>query len=98
MRSRYTAYVAGNSEYLLATWEPMVRPDTRTFQLQPDIQWRSLKIVNTQTDKEAATVEFIAVYTHANQYQEHHEVSRFKRIVDDTGTMRWYYSGVGNNL
>ncbi|WP_353829092.1 YchJ family protein [Agromyces sp. SYSU T0242] len=86
MRSRYTAFVVGDAEYLLATWHPSTRPDD--LDLDPDVRWRSLEVIRTERggplDREGV-VEFAARYAHGAERGVQREVSRFVR--DD----RWRY-------
>jgi SEC-C motif-containing protein len=86
MRSRYTAFVVGDAEYLLATWHPSTRP--RTLELDPGIAWRSLEIVRTvrggPLDRDGI-VEFVARYAADGERAALRETSRFVR--ED----RWRY-------
>ena len=41
MRSRYSAYVTGAADYLLATWHPASRPEG--FELQDEIHWQGAR-------------------------------------------------------
>ncbi|BBG02383.1 UPF0225 protein [Pseudonocardia saturnea] len=83
MRSRYTAFVRGDSAHLLASWHPSTRP--RRLRLEPGSVWTGLEIVarsgGAMFDAEGV-VEFRA--------QRHdgtlHERSRFVR---EDG--RWFY-------
>jgi len=87
MRSRYTAYVDGDSEYLLATWHPNTRPST--FELPTDVKWQSLKIKSTtkgQSGDTSGTVEFVAVSKTGGRAHRLHENSRF--IYENN---RWLY-------
>lgn len=45
MRSRYSGYVMGEKEYLLATWHPSTRPSSLDLSTTP--QWTSLEILST---------------------------------------------------
>lgn len=86
MRSRYSAFVLDELEYLLATWHP----DTRPSQLEsntPDLKWLGLDVKRSaQTDADHAIVEFVARCRQAGRATRMHEVSRFERIDG-----RWYY-------
>lgn len=87
MRSRYSAYVTGNSRYLLATWHPNTKP--RTLELDPGQRWYLLDIVRTSRGgmlDTTGTVEFVAKYRWRGQAGEQHENSRFVRE-----RRRWYY-------
>ncbi|MGI5129663.1 YchJ family protein [Pseudonocardia sp. CA-107938] len=42
MRSRYTAFVRSDEEYLLRTWDPATRP--QTLGLNPRARWTGLEI------------------------------------------------------
>lgn len=85
MRSRYSAFVTGDTDYLLRTWHPSTRPGS--LPLEPDVEWTRLTIVATKGGgllEQQGTVEFVAQYRtpgsdggHARGRQ--HEVSRFTR-------------------
>jgi SEC-C motif domain protein len=87
MRSRYGAFVLGDTGYLLATWHPTSRP--RTLDLDPTVRWTGLEVVATTGGTMLAaegTVEFRARYVRAGRAGAQHENSRFVR---EDG--RWYY-------
>lgn len=87
MRSRYTAFVQANRDYLLQTWHPTTRPEK--FQLEKDTHWLGLTIVDspapTASDREA-WVEFKAKFCRENREQALSERSRF---IQQDG--RWFY-------
>ncbi|HEY9265598.1 MAG TPA: YchJ family metal-binding protein [Mycobacterium sp.] len=82
MRSRYSAFVVGDTEYLWRTWHPRTRP--------PDVAdgavtWSRLEIVETVAGREgdaSAEVEFLAHHRAGVL----HERSRFARRAG-----RWFY-------
>jgi len=80
MRSRYSAYVLGETEYLLKTWHPSTRPST--LELDPDVRWYRLDIVartgGSMFDTRG-TVEFRAYYRHDGVADQQHENSSFVR-------------------
>jgi SEC-C motif domain protein len=83
MRSRYTAFVLANSDYLLATWHPSTRPPDLTFDL--DQHWIGLKIIacrEGQTDDTQGQVEFLARYKIHGRAYRLHETSRFLRLAE----------------
>jgi SEC-C motif domain protein len=87
MRSRYSAFAAGEPDYLLATWHPSTRPDG--LELDPARRWTFLEIVGTSRGgllDDAGTVEFRAHYRQDGRSGAQHEVSRFTR---EDG--RWLY-------
>ena len=87
MRSRYTAYVVGDSKYLLATWHPSTRPST--LKLPTDLKWQSLKIKSTtkgQQDNTTGTVEFVAVSKTGGRA---HRLCEDSRFVFEDGL--WFY-------
>ncbi|NUO76331.1 MAG: hypothetical protein HOQ32_09985 [Lysobacter sp.] len=87
MRSRYSAYVLGLREYVLATWHPSTRPTE--LELDPAAtRWLGLDVKRHRADgADAATVEFVARYrVGGGSAVRLHEVSRFLR---EDG--RWYY-------
>ncbi|MDO9159554.1 MAG: YchJ family metal-binding protein [Burkholderiaceae bacterium] len=90
MRSRYSAFVLGLADYLLATWHASTRP--AELVLEPGVKWLGLDVRRHQRqDDTHATVEFVARSRMGGQGQRLHEVSRF---VKDNG--HWLY--VDGNL
>ncbi len=59
MRSRYTAFVLGLGDYLLASWHPDTRP--ATLQLDAGLNWLGLHVkAHRQLAADEALVEFVA--------------------------------------
>lgn len=88
MRSRYTAFVLGRVDYLVATLHPRQRqPDDGQVLMQTmeQTRWLGLIVLQEQQGDEEAFVEFIAFYDD-NGLAQLHERSRFRR---ENG--RWYY-------
>jgi SEC-C motif-containing protein len=92
MRSRYTAYVRSNIDYLEKTLAPESRADfdaESAKQWAKQAQWKGLKINSTElgTSKDKiGTVEFTATYQQGRQTLDHHEVSQFRKENE-----RWYF-------
>lgn len=86
MRSRYSAFVLCNEQYLLMTWHPSTRPDSVPF--AKNQKWLGLRIVDARvTGETSGEVEFIARSKVSNAAAvRHHERSRFIR---EEG--RWFY-------
>jgi SEC-C motif-containing protein len=87
MRSRYSAFVLRDAEYLLETWHPTTRP--ATLDLDRGVRWTGLDVLATTGGSLLAaegTVEFRASYVDGGAAGAHHENSRFVR---DGG--RWRY-------
>ncbi|MFE3319828.1 YchJ family protein [Nocardia sp. NPDC059195] len=81
MRSRYTAYVVGDVDYLLRSWHPSTRP--AGLELDADQRWLFLEIVGTQRGgpfDDNGTVEFIAHYKLDGTRDAMHEMSTFVRV------------------
>ncbi|HTH73668.1 MAG TPA: YchJ family protein [Trinickia sp.] len=90
MRSRYTAYVLGHTDYLRATWDPATCPAELDVELDAPSapRWLGLQIKHfEQQDARHATVEFVARYKQGGRGHRLHEVSRFVRGDDE----RWRY-------
>ncbi len=83
MRSRYSAYVVGLIDYLLATWHPSTSPGE--LELSP-VKWIDLEVRHTETSGDAGVVEFVARCRVNGRAERIHEISRFVR---EQG--RWYY-------
>jgi len=86
MRSRYSAYVLGLRDYLLATWPPSTRPAS----LEPDppgLKWLGLEVRrHERQDEDHATVSFVARSKLGGRAHRLEETSRFVREAQ-----RWYY-------
>ena len=84
MRSRYSAYVLQNADYLLASWHPSTRPASVHF--EAGLKWLGLELRRHESDGERATVEFVARSKLGGRAHRLHETSRF---ILEAG--RWYY-------
>jgi len=87
MRSRYSAYVAGDIAYLLRSWHPSTRPAAIEAATIPE--WCGLEIIRTEQgleDDEAGLVEFQATARSHQNIPTLHEVSHF---VQEAG--QWLY-------
>jgi SEC-C motif domain protein len=85
MRSRYSAYVLGESHYLRDTWAPQTCPaDLDADASAPDApRWLGLQIKRfTPLDATHAEVEFVARYKVGGRAHRLHESSRFIRGED----------------
>jgi SEC-C motif domain protein len=88
MRSRYSAFVKEQAEYLQLTWHPSTRPgEPPTF--EPGLRWLGLEVKrHLRIDDDHAVVEFVARSKLGGRAQRLHETSRFVR---EGG--RWFYAG-----
>ena len=87
MRSRYSAYVLGLRDYLLATWHPDTCPAALNLDDTPGLKWLGLSVKRHANNGNTAVVEFVARYKVGGAPAERlHEVSRFERIAG-----RWVY-------
>lgn len=85
MRSRYTAFTLGNSDYLMISHHSSTRPikDKKNIEKwAKSVQWLNLNIIST--DKGSSNhingyVEFKATYLENGQIQQIHENSLFER-------------------
>ena len=86
MRSRYSAFVLDELDYLLATWHASTRPASLTTN-RPGTKWLGLEVRrHTVIDADHATVEFVARQKLGGRAERLHEISRFVR---EEG--RWFY-------
>ena len=87
MRSRYTAFVLGREDYLLATWHPSTRPAALDLANEPAVRWIGLQVRDhVRCAPDRAEVEFVARYRIGGRAHRLHERSRFVRVDE-----RWYY-------
>lgn len=85
MRSRYSAFVLGRSDYLRASWHASTCPQD----LAPEAgtKWLGLEVrQHLAVDASHAEVEFVARYRLAGRAVRLHERSRFVREAG-----RWFY-------
>lgn len=91
MRSRYTAFVKKDIDYLIASLDPEKRTQSDYEELTTsanNTQWLGLTIIDTQKGKKNDTtglVEFEAIYK-VSEPGQLHERSRFKKING-----KWFY-------
>jgi len=86
MRSRYSAFVLGLVDYLLATWHPDTRPPAIAPN-EPGLRWLGLEVRKHEAqDADHATVEFVARSKLGGRAHRLHEKSRFVREGS-----RWFY-------
>lgn len=87
MRSRYSAYVRGDVDYLQATWHADTRPEAASLAPDPATRWLGLEVKRAAEDGDTAVVEFVARFKVGGQPAVRlHETSRFVR---EDG--RWFY-------
>jgi SEC-C motif-containing protein len=80
MRSRFSAYALGESDYVWRTWHPRTRPAQVTA--DPGTRWTGLEIVESSGD----TVEFRAHFEGTEGSGVLEERSRFAQRAG-----RWFY-------
>ena len=85
MRSRYSAHVLANADYLLESWHPDFRP--ARIDLKPEIRWIGLQILDHQDSATGARVEFEARMLVNGRVEAMHEDSEF---AFEQG--RWLYT------
>jgi SEC-C motif-containing protein len=89
MRSRYTAYVRGEIDYLLRTHDPSTRDsvDVRAVKRwSKTTLWLGLEIVDSSETGDTGIVEFIARGSKAGKAIAQRERSRFRRVDG-----AWFY-------
>ncbi len=80
MRSRYSAFVVDDVDYLFRTWHPRTRPADLTLPAQRT--WTGLVVLASDdggAGDDLGVVEFEAHYVAAGRPGVQHEVSRFER-------------------
>lgn len=95
MRSRYSAFVKADIDYLQETLSAEQRKtfDRDSTQNWANSEWLGIDILETENELEAdemGTVTFTAHFIHKGKPLPHKEKSLFKREGDDR---RWVFSG-----
>ena len=85
MRSRYCAYVLGETAYLRDTWHADFRP--ADLDADGRIRWLGLVIIADSEQGDRASVEFEARFLRDGRVDALHEVSEFLRLDG-----RWLYT------
>lgn len=89
MRSRYSAYVMQNVDYLIATWHPKTLPKKLNDEIA-HAKWIDLTIIAESIDSKDPNqgfVEFVAIYRNQQgRAQKMHELSRFTKQNE-----HWFY-------
>jgi len=86
MRSRYTAYVMGDAQYLFRTWHASTRPSLQSLKASGPQTLIALKILSTQAggvDDQKGMVEFISSRfspSMMGEIEQHKEKSLFTRV------------------
>lgn len=93
MRSRYSAFVVEEPDYIFETHDPSTRDDVDLEEIRAwsaQSYWEGLNIVAKEGGEESDTtgkVEFVAHYTAGNKEHHHHELSTFNKKDG-----RWYFT------
>lgn len=85
MRSRYSAWVLDERDYLLQTWHPSTRP-AALEPPPPGLRWLGLEVRAHAAEGDSGRVEFVARSRLAGRASRMHETGRFVR---EHG--RWFY-------
>ncbi|MCB9195272.1 MAG: SEC-C domain-containing protein [Flavobacteriales bacterium] len=94
MRSRYTAFVKANGDYLMTSQHSATRPSAQKYEIvrwAMSVKWLKLeieKVINGNMDDEEGEVIFNAFYMERFQNRRLHEHSKF---VKENG--HWVYWG-----
>jgi SEC-C motif-containing protein len=98
MRSRFTAYVQDNIDYIESTHDTEVEEEFNRSAAEAtarEVEWVGLEIINTTgggEGDETGTVEFAARFKQKGELNVHHEIGSFRRQDG-----RWVYvDGVMN--
>jgi len=80
MRSRYSAFVLADGDYLLRSWHSTTRPAAADLDFDPKCRWLGLTIKQQRPlSDDQAEVEFVARYQINGRAYRLHETSRFQR-------------------
>ncbi|WP_413111362.1 YchJ family metal-binding protein [Thaumasiovibrio sp. DFM-14] len=89
MRSRYTAHVVNNANYVVSTYHPSCHAEQFADAIADSVasQWVALQIIEAPTaESNEGFVHFVATYIENNQLHFLEEHSRFLKEAD-----QWFY-------
>lgn len=89
MRSRYTAYVKHNLDYLQTSWHHSTRPENGVASDLGVTQWSQLYIIEAiqgRVQDNSGTVEFVAYFLNNKNNAKMHEISHFIKQHN-----KWFY-------
>jgi SEC-C motif-containing protein len=92
LRSRYTAYVKTQIDYIYDTTHPSRRGDVNRDQIvkwSKKSQWLGLEIISREAggpEDDSGTIQFTASYRDKEKTIEHKEIAQFKKAEG-----RWYF-------
>ena len=93
MRSRYSAFVKCDIDYLHDSLHPEYRADFDPVGIKDwaeNSEWLGIRILNTQAGGEQdqeGKVEFLVLFKMNDVTYQHHEIGEFKRLDS-----KWYYT------
>ncbi len=93
MRSRYTAYVKSEGDYILETTHPDQREQIDKKSIldwSKNSEWLKLELIDTSqggAEDSEGHIEFIAHYRKKGVKNEHHEIAQFLKKDD-----KWYFN------
>ena len=85
LRSRYTAFATGNTDYLVQTLTPDIRDTFDQIEAEgtaAEAEWTGLtirSITGGGTDDDTGVIEFVADFRLRGEKRVHHELSQFRR-------------------
>lgn len=92
MRSRYTAHVLLQIDYLWQTWDASTRQRSTPEQIYTwaaSCDWLNLEVLSTdqgQAGDSDGRVDFVALYRQGGELHQHHEIALFRQLGN-----RWFY-------
>ena len=82
MRSRYSAFVDKNLDYVQETTDPQALRDfdrASTEQWMNEATFNKLEVLKATNEGNKGTVEFKAYFTMGGKPEIHHEISKFRK-------------------
>lgn len=85
LRSRYTAFASGNTDYLVETLTSDIRGEFDQIEAEStaaEAKWQKLEIRSITgggVNDETGVIEFVADFSLRGEQRIHHEVSQFRR-------------------
>jgi SEC-C motif domain protein len=90
LKTRFTAFVLADGEYILKTWHKLYRPKTKAKIISIEsksCKYTKLEIIHDEINEDSGKIEYIARYRKGVIFGYIHEIANFKKEGNE-----WFYT------